>query len=586
MMRTSILAATIALTLPLGCGDDDLTGSGGSDAASSGTTLASSSSVTTTADASSSATTGGEGGQVGQGGSGGTSEGGAGGNGGGGGEPIDPRFAPLAAAVEAEIDELGAAGAAIAVIEGGRVTFARGFGEKAPGGDPVSPSTLFRIGSVNKVLTAAALLTEVEAGRVDLDAPLTDVVPEFEPAAPQGVEPTIRMRNLLSHTGAMRDYLVIDTPPTQQQDEDLDGYVTSSAFIDQAYLMAPPGAFFIYSNPNYYLAGLVAERSSELGYRELMQERVFAPLGMSRTFFLAEEVLSDGDFAIGWSTYQGLSGPIAPDAYENAWARPAGYAFSSVLDLAAFVTFLMDGDGAVLDDSLRADMSSRQVDMREVGSLLHYGYGLFIQEGLVVDGEYIPLEVVSHGGDIPGFAADILFVPSARFGLVTLANADGAHLADSQLVALETLIDLPEPATLPDLGVTDEELSEFAGAFQDDFNVGTIRVRRAGEGLEIEMPLLDEAGITYQPELEHLAAETFLLAIDGIQTAISFLRDDAGAVRYARTRFFVGIRPESALAAGAPIAGAMLDGERRHRFLTEVHRAAIDRRRPLLAIGP
>ena len=95
---------------------------------------------------------------------------------------VPQRFAPLAQAVEAERVSLGAPGVAVAVVEKGQVTFAKGFGSKDPtaaAGAPVEPTTLFRIGSTQKALTAIALLQTVQAGAVDLDRPITSYLPNF-----------------------------------------------------------------------------------------------------------------------------------------------------------------------------------------------------------------------------------------------------------------------------------------------------------------------------------------------------------------------------------------------------------------------
>lgn len=556
----ALLTAAAAL-LALGavaCGDDT-SGSGGGGGAGGGTSSTVSVVATTTT-----ASTG----------SGGPGGGGDGGEGGAGGAAIEPRFAPLAAAVEAEMAELGAPGAAVAVIEGGQVTFARGFGERSPGsGEPVSPSTLFRIGSVTKTLTATALLTEVEAGRVGLDDRVVDHVTDFELGDGDAAS-AVLVRHLLTHSAGMSDYLAVDTPPTQQQDDDLSGLVATAHFRDNVHPMSPAGAFFNYSNPSYYVAGITAERTSGALYRELVAERVLAPLGMDRTFFLPAEVLAAGDFASGITSYPGVASPVEPDGYENAWARPAGYAFSTSLDLARLVTFLLDGDDAVLGDALRGEMQSPVLSTREYADVLSYGYGLYVEEGLFTDDGFVPVRIVSHGGDIPGFAADILLAPDLDFGLVTLASGDGAHLRESTLVALQTLTELPAAIEAPDVSITDEDRARFVGTYQDDLNVGPIVVSQVDDHLEIEMPVLDELDIPYLRQLVHLAEETFVLGVQGTYITLSFLPDEEGEIRYARTRAFVGVRPAAepqALAVpGAPAV------ERRQRVLAALRAGAME----------
>src|SRR5262245_6734647 len=150
----------------------------------------------------SSSTGGDEGGSGGGGGTGGTAgEGGA----------TDPRFDALVQAIEAERAALGAPGVAVAVIEDGKVTFARGFGSKDPESDvPVEATTLFRIGSVNKMLTAAAMLHDVETGDVDLDAPITTYLPDFQLTQDATWAPSIHARELLTHSSGLYDYLLVE----------------------------------------------------------------------------------------------------------------------------------------------------------------------------------------------------------------------------------------------------------------------------------------------------------------------------------------------------------------------------------------
>lgn len=505
-----------------------------------------------------------KGGVGGGGGSGGASTGGTGGT--------DPRFDPLIAAVEQEIEELGAPGAAVAVIEDGKVTFARGFGSKDPNADvPVKATTLFRIGSVNKMLTAAALLAQVGKGKMDLEAPVTTYVPDFQFDLDPTWAPSIRGEHLLTHTSGMSDYLEIEVGAFAKTDEALESFLTGQ-FGSVDYLMVPAGTFYNYSNPNFYLAGLLAEKASGKLYRQVMKEEVFAPLGMDRTFFLGSEVLADGDYAIGKSGgFPGIPEIIQPDTYDNAWARPAGYASSSVLDLAKFVAFLLDGDDAIMPKSLVDEMQTPKVNMQELGDRLSYGYGLMISDGffLGTPDDYRATKFVQHGGDIPGFAATLCYAPELRFGFIGLASTDGARLRKSMVTALETLAPLPAPSTPPDLTVDPASFDAMAGTYQDDFNVGTITVTKVGDALEVSMPAVDQAGIDYNPVLEPYAPGNFILGIQGTALPVTFIADESGEYRYFRTRAFVGIRPDA-----PPPPPPALTGDRRARLLGAIRQAA------------
>ena len=154
--------------------------------------------------------------------------------------PIEPRFQPLVDQIEAERAELAAPGVAVLVMENGAITFAHGFGLKNPDAtDKVDAGTLFRIGSVTKMLTATALLGVVAAGQVGLDDPVTLAIPGFKIAAPVGGEATITQRHLLTHSSGLYDYL--GDLNTADQTDGLLGSFTIGAFTTIEYQMAPAG---------------------------------------------------------------------------------------------------------------------------------------------------------------------------------------------------------------------------------------------------------------------------------------------------------------------------------------------------------
>lgn len=493
----------------------------------------------------------------------------------------DPRFEALAAAVEAERELLGAPGVAVAVVEGGEVTYAAGFGTRDPGGgEAVEPTTLFRIGSVNKMLTAAAVLQLVEAGAVGLDDAVPDHVPGYDYALNPGYAQQMTVRDTLTHTCGMYDYLEIDS----DRDDAALGEAMTGWFVDGIWVMSPPGRMWNYSNPNFYTAGLIVELLSGRWYRERMDEAVFTPLGMDRTFFLPEEVLADGDYATAltydWTGTTSDSRMAYPDSYDNAWGRPAGYAWSSVLDLARFATFLIHGDEAVLGDALREEMQSPQVNTEVLGDIDHYGYGLVHDRGFWLGASYYDTPLVSHDGAIPGFAASVYMLPELDFAMAVLANADGAYLANSVGVAFDTLAQLPAPAEEPDLTVDPSTFPGLAGTYLDPWNVGELEIS-VGEGgaLVVDAPLLDTYGVSYSPTLSAYTPDNFLWTITGVPQLITFIRDGEGEPEYIRARFAVAGRVHEPDPAVAPAGGLHrpFDRARLERALDQARREPLPR---------
>ncbi len=506
------------------------------------------------------------------------------GEGGAGGEVIDPRFYPLMEALEAEMAELDTSGAAIAILEGGDVTFAKGFGKKHPQQDaPVLPTTLFRIGSTQKMMTAAAVLQLVQGGQIDLDEPIATYLPELELALGPTWVDDITVKHLLTHQSAQYDYLRIDT--NLVGDDALHKW-THGYWSNHCYLMAPSGRMWNYSNPGFMMAGLVAEKTAGVPYRTYMAENVWGPLGMSRTYSLPSDVLADGDYASGdtWHWESGEKMVAGPDSYDNGWARPAGFAFSSVLDMAEFVKFLRAGNTGVLADDLRTQMFAEQVDTELLPDIGFYGFGLEVHRGIFLHGEtgeeldYYEVPRISHAGALHGFSADVYYFPSVDFGLITLANADGAYFQKTLEVALETLVELPAPSTPPDMTVDPADYPLFVGDYEDPWNVGTISVTTDGTDLRIAIELADQYDIPYDPVLEPYTPNNFLLTIDGVTLPVTFLFDDPESAKYLRTRFFVGVR-EAAMLAAAPT-----DAERLASLFAGLEEARRDR--PVTMLGP
>ena len=457
--------------------------------------------------------------------------------------PIDDKYAAFAAAFDAERKSLGAPGAAVVILEHGKVTFSHGFGAKggsAPSSaEPVRARTLFRIGSMTKALTATTCLSLVDAGKMDPKALLTTYVPDV---ALDGDElKSLTLGQLLSHSSGLRDYLTIKGP---KEDAALSKFLTSATFRGNEYFMDPPGALWNYSNPNFYLAGLAAERAGGVPYRGAVAARVLAPLGMTRTFFLATEVLADGDYSNGKSTdAAGKPWDVGPESYDNSWGRPAGYAWSSVLDYARFVQFLNAGNTAVLSDAQHTAIQAQQVSTLEYGSAEGYGYGLFSSSGFRIGSSWYPTKLVFHGGDISGFGEDFYLVPSTGFGIVMFANADGAHFSKALVLALQSFAELPTPTSLPeDAKVDTTRFAKYAGNYDDPHNVGAVTVTASGTTLTLSMPAVEAAGVPYDKTLTPASADNFVLSIQGTTTLLTFVKDGTGAYRYLRTRPFVAVR--------------------------------------------
>ncbi|MCP4808605.1 MAG: beta-lactamase family protein [Proteobacteria bacterium] len=449
----------------------------------------------------------------------------------------DPRFDPIAEAFKSELATHDAPGVAVAILEDGEIVWTAAFGQRGPEGDEaLTPHALFRIGSVTKMLTAQALVVERDEGRLTLEDPVQDWV-DVETVTPDRY-PSTTLHHLLSHQGGFYDHTPIEG---SAGDNRLAAYTEGTWANSYSIQMVDPGTFWNYSNPNFALAGLVAERSNGQAYREVVAANVLEPHGMSRTFFLADEVEADGDYATGkaydWTGGSAAWLPAGPDAYDHAWSRPAGFAWSSTSDLLRFADFLMTEQGLLTD---------AYVDF-EVGypGTFFYGYGVMVYEGFnSVDG-WVDAPVWTHGGAIPGFSADLYMLPDEGLAIAVLANGDGAYFGNSIAVAFDELAELPY-GTMPDAGDRDD-LERYPGTYHDPYNIGTCTIGLE-DALTIACPTLENYGYDVGEDLIAAGQDNFLMTLNGQYLQIALLAGPDHDSQYLRHRAFVGHRVDEAIA--------------------------------------
>jgi len=357
------------------------------------------------------------------------------------GPPADPIVPPakngvkadflIDACMQAAMQRHDTPGAVVAVIRGGEEIARRGYGVKRRGGDdPIGPDTVFRIGSVTKQLTAAAVMQQVEIGAVDLDDPVTFYVPEL---ALSGRWPAdlVSVRDLLTQVSGYPDSLGDLSQATD------DGALSRwAADQTEVALHAPPGRFWNYSNPNFMLAGLVVERASGIPYREYMETRLFDVADLEHTTFDPAAVIAAGDYSPGHFTNPGTGLEVVyePDSYDNGPGAPAGWAFSTAGDLAAWALTLADGGGDVLSLASAEAMQAPH-EFIDAAPASWYGYGIFVEL-------YEGLEVRQHGGNVPGWGTYLLWVPERRDVVAVIANTFES-LPDAAYCILDHVLGVP-----------------------------------------------------------------------------------------------------------------------------------------------
>jgi CubicO group peptidase (beta-lactamase class C family) len=290
-------------------------------------------------------------------------------------------------------------GLAVAIVQGDRIIFSKGYGQAAPG-KPVTPQTQFYIGSVAKSFTALAILQLVEQGRLELDAPVRQYLPWFRVADPDA-SARITVRHLLNHTSGLGE----------GGDPNAGAY--TSSLEEQVRLLkdvrpnAPAGTRFEYYNQNYRILGLLIETVSGESFAGYMRGHVFEPLGMTAT---TADPAEARELAQGYSRAFGF--PLPRQQHFVPGALPSGYLISSADDMARFLIAQLHNrraDGQpMLTPELLAAMRTPPTGIDS-----EYGMGwLVVENG----------NTLAHGGSIEYFQSFVAIGLKEEIGLVILYN--------------------------------------------------------------------------------------------------------------------------------------------------------------------
>jgi len=287
-------------------------------------------------------------------------------------------------------------GASVMVIRDGEPVLVRSYGWADVENDVrIEPATNFRLASVSKQFTATAVLMMVEEGRLDLDDSIRSYFPNFPAFAD-----AITIRHLLQHTSGIEDYEPIygDRFPEQILDR---GVVEIIAGTEGTYF--PPGSEYRYSNSAYAVLAVLVENLSGMEYTDFLEQRIFAPLGMSNTVAYRRGENEVPHRALGYK----VSKTTIESADQSAWSAVLGDGgiYSSVEDLFKWDQALYDG--GLLSHELRAASLTPGLE--------DYGFGFRIDE-------YRGHRRYHHSGSTSGFRNFMQQFPDDRLSIIVLTN--------------------------------------------------------------------------------------------------------------------------------------------------------------------
>jgi CubicO group peptidase (beta-lactamase class C family) len=291
-------------------------------------------------------------------------------------------------------------GASLLVLKDGKPIVRRGYGlANLEEGERATPATNYRLASVSKQFTAAAILLLAENGRLNLDDP----VRRWLPALPEATA-AVTLRQLLDHTGGLVDYEDLIPPGATAQLSD-DDVLRLLAATPRTYFA--PGSAYRYSNSGYVLLGLVVERASGMSLPLYLKQRIFQPLHMDHTLMYVRGGPDVDHRAYGYSEQDGNW--TRTDQSVTSATRGDGGIYSSIDDLAKW-------DAALYDDRLLS-AASRQLafspHVKVTGEPYEASYGY---------GWRITGDTLWHSGESIGFRNVIVRWPKQRLTVILLSN--------------------------------------------------------------------------------------------------------------------------------------------------------------------
>jgi CubicO group peptidase (beta-lactamase class C family) len=383
--------------------------------------------------------------------------------------------------IEEAMEKARVPGLALLILHEREIFYVKGFGVTSieNGALPVTPQTLFRIGSLTKPLVGTLIMRLVEQGLVDLDVSIKDYLPWLVIGNDESATRLITLRTLLSHTSGLPDTFSLYDERREQ---------AAALFMREqlpAYqLFAPPGKVWWYSSLGIALVGYIAEVVTGQPFAQLLHSLVLEPLQMLQTTF---------DPAVAAQYPRALAHRLDKDGkihavqheLDNLVLRPAGFLYSNVLDLANFARMhLYQGsfyDQAVLSPQSVAEMHRPQVNCY---TTTDSAYCLTFWQDT-----YKGLRQVRHEGGFGTFGSRLVMLPERGCAVILLCNHQSAAFNPDKLInrILDDLFDLPAEQPVPQTIAPDTSLwDSYAGNYLCQYH-GIVSIQHRGDQLVLRM---------------------------------------------------------------------------------------------------
>ena len=336
---------------------------------------------------------------------------------------------PEVDALFAEWDKPDSPGYALGVVKDGELIYAKGYGSADLEHDiPISPTSVFYIGSVSKMFVTMCILLLEEEGKVNLDAEIQEYLPDFP-----RYESPLTVRNFIHHTSGVRDNLTLWGLAGNEVLDHINDRAIYELIKRQKVLNFTPGERYLYSNSCYFMLAMVVEKASGQSIQAYAQENIFGPLDMTNSHFHDDYLHLIKNKAFSYAPGQ--------NGFNNLVMRfdlvGSGGVYSTVEDMYKwdqnFKHNILGKGGQGIINKMHED------GILNNGESAGYAYA-------IVNGTYRGLRTAGHGGALAGYRANLMRFPDQDFSVILLGNLSTHNTTSmAQQVADVYLEDLMEP---------------------------------------------------------------------------------------------------------------------------------------------
>ena len=376
----------------------------------------------------------------------------------------------LEAAVKEAAERLNVPGVAIGVIDGDEVHEVYYGVTSIENQLPVDENTFFQIGSTGKTFTATAIMRLVEAGKLELDAPVRKYVPELK-LRDENVARTVTILQLLNHTAGWNGDFFEDQG---DGDDALKRYVAAMRKLQQVF--QPGSGTASYNNAALALAGRVIEKVTGKTFEKAIQELVFDPIGLENCLFFANDIMTRRFVAGHLNKEEEGTKSLS---VQRPWrmiraANPMGGISATLPDTLKWAQFHL-GDGTGKEGAKVLSKKSLALMKKPTAKLpVALGDSVGISWLIKKVGD---VTLVGHGGTTPGQLSAFQMVPDRQFAVAINTNSTSGGLLHRELLAwtLKAYLGVEEPEAQP-LDLPEDQLREYAGDFLGDTAIFTVKV--------------------------------------------------------------------------------------------------------------